>query len=301
MKNITLILFLTFISCSKNIEPVAKNTVEIDSLPNRIQYGKELVVHTSKYFGPNGSISQTSNGMNCTNCHLDAGTRDFGNNYKAVFANYPKFRERSGKLETLEKRINDCFQRSLNGSVLPEKSPELQAMIAYINSVGKDIPKNSTPVGSGITQLKFLNIAADPEKGKEVYQKNCMQCHGSNGEGKISLVKDSSHFIYPPLWGENSYNISAGLNRIQKLSGFIYDNMPNNLATHDKPLLTEEEAWNVAAYIISQPRPKKIFKEDWPNVATKPIDYAFGPFTDSFSENQHRYGPFPEIVAFRKK
>ena len=301
MKTSILIFFLLLISCSKNMEPIAENSLEIDSLTKKIQYGKELILHTSKYFGPNGSISPTSNGMNCNNCHLDAGTRDFGNNYKAVFANYPKFRERSGKLETLEKRINDCFQRSLNGNILPAKSPELDAMSAYINSVGKDVPKNSTPIGSGITKLKFLDIAANPEKGKVVYEKNCLQCHGNNGEGKISAVKGSSRYIYPPLWGDNSYNISAGLNRIQKLSGFIYDNMPNKLATHEKPLLTEEEAWNVAAYIISQPRPKKIFKEDWPKIETKPIDYAFGPFADSFSENQHKYGPFPAIVAFRKK
>ena len=301
MKNLILILFLTLISCSKNIEPIAVKTTKEDSLTEKVQYGKELILHTSKYFGPTGSLSQTSNGMNCTNCHLDAGTRDFGNNYKAVFANYPKFRERSGKLETLEKRINDCFQRSLNGTILPTKSPELEAMIAYLNSVGKDVPKNTTPVESGITKLKFLDIAANPEKGKLVYQKNCMECHSENGEGKISSIKDSSYYIYPPLWGENSYNISAGLNRIQKLSGFIYDNMPNNLATHEKPVLTEEEAWNVAAYIISQPRPKKFFKEDWPKIETKPIDYAFGPFADSFSEKQHKYGPFQEIIASRKK
>lgn len=301
MKDLILILFLTLISCSKNIEAIALKTTKENSLTEKVQYGKELILHTSKYFGPTGSLSQTSNGMNCTNCHLDAGTRNFGNNYKAVFANYPKFRERSGKLETLEKRINDCFQRSLNGTILPTKSPELEAMIAYINSVGKDVPKNTTPVESGIRKLKFLEIAANPEKGKLVYQKNCMECHSENGEGKISSIKDSSYYIYPPLWGENSYNISAGLNRIQKLSGFIYDNMPNNLATHEKPVLTEEEAWNVAAYIISQPRPKKFFKEDWPKIETKPSDYAFGPFADSFSEKQHKYGPFQEIIASRKK
>lgn len=301
MKTSLFLLILLVISCSKNVEPVAEQTIQDSSLTQKIQYGKELILHTSKYFGPSGSISEISNGMNCTNCHLDAGTRDFGNNYKAVFANYPKFRERSGEVETLEKRINDCFQRSLNGSVLPTESPELEAMIAYINSVGKNVPKNTTPVGSGITKLKFLDIAADPEKGKLVYEKNCVQCHGSNGEGKISAVKDGSQYIYPPLWGENSYAISAGLNRIQKLSGFIYNNMPNNSATHEKPVLTEEESWNVAAYIISQPRPKKFFKEDWPKIETKPIDYAFGPFADSFSENQHKYGPFPDIIAAKKK
>ena len=301
MKTYFLLLFLTIISCSKKVEPVSTQENDSKIVDKNISYGKELVLNTSKYFGPTGSLSQHSNGMNCTNCHLDAGTRDFGNNYKAVFANYPKFRQRSGKKESLSKRINDCFQRSLNGDSLATNSPEIKAMVAYINSVGKDVPKNTSPNGSGITKLKFLTRAADPEKGKLVYDQTCVQCHGANGEGLISQNKETSHFIYPPLWGKNSYNTSAGLNRIQNLSGFIYDNMPYNTANHEKPVLTEEQAWDVAAYIISKSRPEKFFKQDWPNIKTKPIDYAFGPYSDSFSENQHKYGPFQPIADFRKK
>ena len=301
MKTFIFLLILTLFSCTKEKNAVSLPESKTDELPANISYGRELILNTSKYFGPSGTLAQNSNGMNCTNCHLDSGTRDFGNNYKAVFANYPKFRERSGKIENLEKRINDCFQRSLNGDSLSSKSPELQAMISYINSVGKDIPKNTTPSGAGITKLNFLTGAADVEKGKSVYEKNCIQCHGTDGEGKLSGNQAGSHFTFPPLWGKNSYNTSAGLNTIRKLSGFIYDNMPNNVATHDKPVLTEAESWDVAAYIISKPRPQKFFKEDWPNLKTKPIDYAFGPFSDSFSKEQHKFGPFQPIDDFRNK
>src|SRR5882724_75947 len=83
-----------------------------------IRYGKRLVASTSFYFGPKGSIATLSNGMNCQNCHLEAGTRAYGNNYSAVFSTYPKFRERSGTVETIYKRINDCMERSLNGKSL---------------------------------------------------------------------------------------------------------------------------------------------------------------------------------------
>ena len=301
MKTYFLLLFLTIISCSKKIEPIAAQESKSEILPENIAYGKELILNTSKYFGPSGSLAQHSNGMNCTNCHLDAGTRNYGNNYKAVFANYPKFRARSGKIETLSKRINDCFQRSLNGDSLSTNSPEIKGMMAYINSVGQDVPKNTTPKEAGITKLKLLTRAADPEKGKLVYEQSCVQCHGQNGEGLVSENKATSHFIYPPLWGKNSYNTSAGLSRIQNLAGFIYDNMPYNTSTHAKPILTVEEAWDIAAYIISKPRPEKFFKEDWPDLKTKPIDYAFGPYSDSFSEKQHKYGPFQEIADFRKQ
>jgi thiosulfate dehydrogenase len=61
-----------------------------------ITYGRELIVNTSAYLGPKGSVQHISNGMNCQNCHLDAGTKLFGNNYSAVASTYPKYRARSG-------------------------------------------------------------------------------------------------------------------------------------------------------------------------------------------------------------
>ena len=90
-----------------------------------VRYGKELIAHTSRYLGPKGSVSAISNGMNCNNCHLDAGTRAWGNNYAAVFSTYPKYRERSGSTETIYKRVNDCFERSLNGQPLDSNSKEM--------------------------------------------------------------------------------------------------------------------------------------------------------------------------------
>jgi thiosulfate dehydrogenase len=75
-------------------------------------------------------------------------------------------------------------------------------------------------------------------------------------------------------------------------------NMPLG-ATHQSPQLTDEEAWDVAAYVNSQPRPGKDLGADWPKIAAKPIDHPFGPFADGFSENQHKYGPFGPIKAKR--
>ncbi|MFZ9171713.1 MAG: hypothetical protein ACO210_07135, partial [Sediminibacterium sp.] len=36
-------------------------------------YGQDLIAHTAKYLGPKGSVAQITNGMNCQNCHLQAG------------------------------------------------------------------------------------------------------------------------------------------------------------------------------------------------------------------------------------
>ena len=107
----------------------------------KIDYGRELIAHTAEYLGPKGQVRAISNGMNCQNCHLNAGTQPWGNNYFAVQANYPKFRERSGTVENQIKRVNDCFERSLNGKALDSTSREMQAILAYIQWIGGDVTK----------------------------------------------------------------------------------------------------------------------------------------------------------------
>jgi thiosulfate dehydrogenase len=259
-------------------------------------YGEELIAHTSKYLGPSGSVLQISNGMNCQNCHLDAGKRAWGNNYGAVYSTYPKFRERSGTTESIYKRVNDCFERSLNGSTLDSNSKEMQAIYAYMKWLGQDVAKGKKPHGAGLEKLPYPNRAADPEKGKLVYMNSCQSCHGANGEGQ---TLDGSSFATPPLWGKSSYNDGAGLYRLSNFASFVKNNMPFNQATHKTPVLSNEEAWDVAAYVNSQPRPHKDQSNDWPDVAKKPIDFPFGPYADTFSQKQHKYGPFGAIEAWR--
>ena len=38
-------------------------------------YGEKLIAHTSFYLGPRGKVASISNGMNCQNCHLNAGKK----------------------------------------------------------------------------------------------------------------------------------------------------------------------------------------------------------------------------------
>jgi len=258
-----------------------------------IRYGRKLISNTADFFGPGGSVAHLSNGMNCQNCHLEAGTKAWGNNYSAVFSTYPKIRDRRGGLENTFQRVNDCFQRSLNASSgLDSSSHEMQAILAYMKWVGKDVVKGKKPWGSGLQQPKLLNRPADPALGKMVYEQKCTKCHGTNGEGVLKPGTDS--YVYPPLWGNHSYNTAAGLFRLSRFAGYAKNNMP--LGTNYKSTqLTDEEAWDVAAYVNSQPRPQKSFAQDWPNIALKPFDHPFGPYVDSFSERQHKFGPFIPI------
>lgn len=264
----------------------------------QIRYGRELIANTSVYLGPGGKVAAMTNGMNCQNCHLDAGTRYFGNNYSAVAANYPKFRPRSGTVESIERRINDCLQRSLNGRALDSLSREMRAMVAYISWVGSGVEKGTTPPGAGLMELEPLDRPADPVRGDALFKAKCVSCHGADGQGLAS--SSGNGYTYPPLWGDHSYNIGAGLYRLSRFAGYVKANMPLG-ATHLNPQLTDEEAWDIAAYVNSQPRPDRDISGDWPDVSKKPFDHPFGPYSDGFNEKQHKYGPFAPIKQAAKK
>ncbi|HLX66422.1 MAG TPA: c-type cytochrome [Puia sp.] len=263
-----------------------------------IRYGRDLIVRTGYYFGPAGTISHTSNGMNCQNCHLYAGRQPWGNNFGGVRSSYPKFKERRGAVEDIAQRVSDCFERSLNGIAPDTSSREVRAMIAYMEWLGAGVPKGKKPAGSGIQAIPYLTRAADPAKGKQLYVLKCQLCHGPEGAGMKS--GDGSVYIYPPLWGDHSYNTGASLYRLSRLAGFMFNNMPSG-TDYRKPQLSAEEAWDLSAFIDSQPRPVRTFGADWPDIKLKPVDHPYGPFPDTFGAVQHKFGPFLPIVQEQKK
>lgn len=264
-----------------------------------LTFGEDLIANTSKYFGPHGIVAPITNGMNCQNCHLNAGRKNWGNNYSMVYSSYPKYRDRSGGMETIYKRVSDCFERSLNGTAPDSNSREYKAIETYIKWVGRNVKKGEKPVGSGIEKLPFLDRAADTIKGKAVYAAQCESCHGPNGEGQFNAEKTG--YIYPPLWGQHSYNSGAGLYRLSNFAGYVKNNMPFKLASHGNAKLSTEEAWDVAAYVNSRPRPLRDPGTDWPDISKKPFDHPFGPYADGFSESQHKFGPYKPIIASRQK
>lgn len=323
-KNIALLMLLISVTiveisaCKQKIKPVTKKVTDTTAtktssgkpkwiIPDTaelanteegalIKYGRNLVVNTSFYFGPKGIIAYKSNGLNCQNCHLDAGTKLFGNNFSLVAVSYPKYKDRSASIETIVKKVEDCFERSLNGRAIDSNSREMKAFVAYIKWVGKNVQKGTQPEGSGIEELSFLNRAADTAKGRMVYVSKCQVCHGKNGEGILNAV--GTAYTYPALWGKHSYNIGASIYRISKFAGYVKNNMPFG-ASHNKEQLTNEEAWDVAAFVNTQPHPFKDISKDWPKMNTKPYDYPYGPYADNmFTKEQRKYGPFAPIKNY---
>lgn len=271
-------------------------TIPRSAAGREIRYGRALVARTAQYLGPSGTVGHFTNGMNCQNCHLDAGTRGFANNYLAVAATYPKLRARSGTMVSIERRVADCMERSLNGRAVPDRSREMRAIVAYIKWLGKDLPKGEKVYGTGFVKLPYLDRAADPVLGRAVFASKCQRCHGPSGRGQPLAAGPG--YQYPPLWGPDSYNDGAGLFRVSNFARYVKAAMPLG-ASFDHPQLTDEQAWDVAAFVNSQPRPHLPAPRDWLDLRKKPVDHPFGPYADTFSARQHKYGPWPPIEAAR--
>jgi thiosulfate dehydrogenase len=283
--------------------PPDTSTIPKNAAGDLIRYGRELLANFPYYLGPKGKVGKYGgNGLSCQNCHLEAGTRPYGLNYFSAHARYPQYRAREGKVLTLADRVNNCVERPLNGKPLPLDSKEMVAIVTYMQWLGKGVPVGGNVPGDKLKGVKFPDRAADPAKGQVVYEQHCMRCHGDEGQGV--LKPDGIAYVYPPLWGMQSYQPGSSMHRVIKAAQFIKYNMPQDLARWDKPVLTDEEAFDVAAYINDDKlhdRPKPYLVNEYPDRSEKPVDYFYPPYADVFTQEQHKYGPFKPIIEWRKK
>jgi thiosulfate dehydrogenase len=198
----------------------------------------------------------------------------------------------------VEDRINECMQRSMNGRALPFDSVEMRAMAAYIRSLGNRYAAMGASQRSAMEPAPFKvpDRAADLVAGKAVFDSRCAICHGGDGLGLRASVDLGDGYVFPPLWGPESFNDGAGLHRVLTAARFVKARMP--LGNAD---LTSDQAFDVAAYINAQPRPEMAnLDRDYPDLTAKPVDNTYGPFADGFPIEQHRFGPFAPIDAYYK-
>jgi thiosulfate dehydrogenase len=280
------------------------NEISGGNVAKDVEYGYRLLSETSKWIGPMAEDPKkhfSGNNMSCTNCHLKAGTQAGSASWVGVTNRFPQYNGRSNKDITIEDRINGCMERSMNGKKLPEKSEEMKAMVAYMAWISEDLPKEREEEFNGYPDIEIPNIAVNLETGKDLFTKQCMICHGANGQG-ILLTDGSKGYQFPPLWGDDSYNDGAGMHRVLTAAQFIKGNMPFGQASYNKPILTDEEAYHLAGYINSFDRPKmKNTAADYPDLKKKPVSTSYGPWADNFSAEQHKYGPFPPIINYYKE
>ncbi len=266
-----------------------------------IKLGYEVFRNTSKYIGPantDKNMAYAGNNLSCTNCHLWSGTKPYAAPLIGIKQRFPQFRGRENKVGTIEERINGCMERSMNGRMLPPNAQEMKVLVAYLNWLSRFAPEDGKIKGQGLMKIEIPDRAVDLEKGKLHFETHCVLCHGKNGQGKISTA--GSFYEYPPLWGNDSYNNGAGMTRVITAAQFIKGNMPYG-TTYDNPVLTDEEAYDVAGFINQKPRPEKTnLAKDFPDLIKKPVSSPYPPYADTFSVIQHQLGPFKPIMEYYK-
>jgi thiosulfate dehydrogenase len=227
-----------------------------------VRYGKKVLTETQTY-----ARAYVGNGLNCTSCHLDAGRKAYAAPWVGLWGVFPEYRSRNAKVNALQERVNDCFERSMNGKPLPYDSDEMQGILAYIWWLSKDVPTGVEVRGRGFARVP-VSRPADPQRGLAVYMAKCAVCHGADGQGREG---PNGEYVFPALWGPKSFNIGAGMARLSNAASFVKTSMPLGQGN----TLSNVDALDVAAYFTRQPRPDFAAKpRDWPK-GGKPSDAPY--------------------------
>ena len=263
-----------------------------------VEYGRRLVRETAALIGPNAEdpeMRYSGSNLDCASCHLEIGMKPGTLSLLTATPRYPRHSGRDGQMQDMRSRINGCMERSMNGRMLPRDSVEVIAMELFLESLNEQYEAMGATNRSPDEPPRFAepNRRADPDAGRLIYEQRCVVCHGANGEGLLETGDPKDGYVFPPLWGPDSYNDGAGMHRVLTAARFIKARMPLG-----QPDLTDDEAYDVAAYMNSQPRPQKANLEaDFPNRLLKPVDSPYPPYADGdpFSQQDHKYGPFQPI------
>lgn len=181
--------------------------------------------------------------LHCASCHLDAGGNLQASPWLGMTRKYAYPRT-----QDLQRRINLCFAHSLNGKPLPleDDDPTMRALIVYMQW----LDEQAAAQGLRAPATAFPPLAihrGDGARGREIFQQKCAFCHNVRGQGRY----EDGRYYRPALWGPQSFNRQAGLAEPAKMAAFLRANMPHRFGG----ALTDQEAWDLAAFIDHQERP----------------------------------------------
>lgn len=232
-------------------EPTSTDELDHDDPETEeIIQGKELLYETDTALE-----DYTGNDLSCMSCHASdnlSGTQPL----EGVTENYPKYRERDAAVADMKDRVNGCMNRSMNGKDLPRDSEEMDSIVAYLEYISEDFEGEDPDDFPWLEDSDMEEVPEpDVDHGEYLFEeKNCMTCHGNEGEGDGANEG-------PALWGDGSFNDGAGMSRLSKISGFIQKYMPKN----DAGSLSDQEAADIASYLLSLDRPEwDGHEDDWP-------------------------------------
>ncbi|HTX58151.1 MAG TPA: c-type cytochrome [Verrucomicrobiae bacterium] len=204
-----------------------------------IRLGREIVMNT-----PQTMPGYVRSNMSCSACHIEGGTKVRGGSFLGTYARFPQWNKRAKRVITLQDRLAECFLYSMNGRPPAYASKEMIGLVAYIAWLSRGVPTLSTPS----PQDRFIEplppAPPDVRHGAKLYAQHCALCHQPSGAGVTG--------VFPPLWGPSSFNDLAGMAHLDRMTGFVHYNMPQGAPGS----LTLREAYDVAAFVLSHPRPK---------------------------------------------
>ena len=215
-----------------------------------IRRGEQIFLHTRAAAG-----RYVGNGLACGNCHLDGGRTAYAAPMWAAWVAYPAYRAKNKQINTMEDRIRACFKYSMNAPAAAAGGPppygdqiyrDLQMYFAWLAT---GAPTGAAMPGKGYLKIGPTALGHDPARGAQVFAGKCASCHGAGGQGQQN--PDGS-YAYPPLWGPKSFNWGAGMAQLSNAVGFIKVNMPYGQGN----TLTDQQAWDVAAFVDSHDRPR---------------------------------------------
>lgn len=224
--------------------PPSDDEIPDDKFGDMIRLGQNIFNHTGIY-----ASEYVGNDLKCSNCHLDAGRRADSGPMWAAYLRYPRYRAKNDKVNTFTERLQGCFMFSMNGKAPEADSEVIKALTTYAYWLATGAPTGKDLKGFGYAKQGF-EPENEPsyERGKVVYEAKCALCHGDNGQGK----QVGKEYVFPALWGSNSFNWGAGMHQLNNAAAFIKVNMPLGLGGS----LSDQEAWDVAMFMDSHERPQ---------------------------------------------
>lgn len=222
-----------------------------------VRLGRNIFIDTQKY-----AKRYVGNGLNCANCHLSEGRKSYAAPIWAAYTMYPAFRNKTRTLVTYQQRVQDCFRYSMNGIAPTLDSPEMEAIVAYSHWLSKGAPMNTELPGRGFARLGKPRDPT-PIEGEDLYLEQCALCHGVDGQGK---KRADGQYQFPPLWGLDTFNRAAGMNKVKTCAQFTRANMPLGKGW----TVSEMDAWDTCMYIWIQDRPWDVRYSWFENIIKEP-------------------------------
>ena len=224
-------------------QPPQEADLPANAFGELVQQGRAIFVDTR-----NQAAEYVGNGMNCTNCHIEQGRKANSAPLWGAYPMYPAYRKKNDKVNSFTERMQGCFQFSMNGTPPPANSHVINALTAYSYWLSTGAPTGQELPGRAYPEVPQPAGGYDIAKGEKVFAEQCAVCHGGDGLGQ----KSGDDYVFPPLWGKDSYNWGAGMHRINTAAAFIKESMPLGKGG----TLSDDDAWHVAAFMNSHERPQ---------------------------------------------